>query len=247
MKVIPLSEGSFTIDRTKEFIPFNKATDNLQERALGSLLVEIQPFLIETAHDLILIDAGLGFSDSNDVLQIHQNMLECGIDPLNVTIVLLSHLHKDHSGGLFKFDKLLNRYFLSFPNATHYVNRNELEFALSSDGKSYNTEIVRQVQKIENLVLLEDQGVLDGFIHYEVTAAHSPYHMVFKIHTEEGTLFFGGDDAPQLQQMKSRFVAKYDYDGRKSMLLRSDWWQKGQIEHWTFLFYHDIKTPTISF
>ncbi|MGH2645024.1 MAG: hypothetical protein ACRDE2_13810 [Chitinophagaceae bacterium] len=45
MQIIPLSEGSFTIDATKEVIPFDVATDNLQQRTRGSLLVEIQPFL----------------------------------------------------------------------------------------------------------------------------------------------------------------------------------------------------------
>jgi len=46
--------------------------------------------------------------------------------------------------------------------------------------------------------------------------------------------------------MKSRFVAKYDYDGKKSMELRQKWWQQGQDEKWTFLFYHDVKTPFYS-
>ena len=32
MKIIPLSEGSFTIDKTKKFIPFNTAKDDLQQR-----------------------------------------------------------------------------------------------------------------------------------------------------------------------------------------------------------------------
>jgi hypothetical protein len=41
--------------------------------------------------------------------------------------------------------------------------------------------------------------------------------------------------------MKSRFVAKYDHDGKKAMELRQKWWQEGN--GWTFLFYHDIKTP----
>ncbi len=43
--------------------------------------------------------------------------------------------------------------------------------------------------------------------------------------------------------MKSKFVAKYDFDGKKSMELRQKWWHKGQQEKWTFLFYHDIKAP----
>ena len=44
MKIIPLSEGAFTIDKTKQFVPFNKDEDDLQQRSTGSLLVEIQPF-----------------------------------------------------------------------------------------------------------------------------------------------------------------------------------------------------------
>ena len=95
--------------------------------------------------------------------------------------------------------------------------------------------------------LLHGNGVLNGYIKYEVTGAHSPFHQVFTIVDGGEKLFFGGDDAPQLQQMKSRFVAKYDYDGKKCMELRQQWWKQGEQEHWTFLFYHDIASPTFSF
>jgi uncharacterized caspase-like protein len=71
MKIIPLSEGAFTIDHTKVFIPFDTQKDNLQDRSRGSLLVEIQPFLVITEHDVILLDAGLGFS-KNGVLQLYE-------------------------------------------------------------------------------------------------------------------------------------------------------------------------------
>jgi hypothetical protein len=94
--------------------------------------------------------------------------------------------------------------------------------------------------------LLEREGVIDEYISFQMTSAHSPYHIVFWIKENAQTVFFGGDDAPQLQQMKSRFVAKYDYDGKKTMQLRSAWWEKGKEEKWTFLFYHDIQSPTIS-
>ena len=62
MKIIPLSEGSFTIDITKKFIPFEVGKDDLQQRPLGSLLVEIQPFAIVTKKDILVIDTGLGYS-----------------------------------------------------------------------------------------------------------------------------------------------------------------------------------------
>ena len=47
--------------------------------------------------------------------------------------------------------------------------------------------------------------------------------------------------------MKHRFVAKYDHDGKKAMELRRGWWEQGQREKWTFLFYHDVKNPVIEF
>jgi hypothetical protein len=47
--------------------------------------------------------------------------------------------------------------------------------------------------------------------------------------------------------MKNRFRAKYDYDGKKSMELRQQFLEQGTREGWTFLFYHDIKTPFTKF
>ena len=246
MKIIPLSEGAFTIDKTKVFVPFDTTTDDLQKRPTGSLLVEIDPFLIITNNDILLLDTGLGFSNKDGVLQIHQNLLDNGIDPSDVTKVLLSHLHKDHSGGVAIKDKQLNQYFLSFPNAAYYVNKKELAYALENKTGSYIPEEFEILNSSDKVVLLDDDGFIDGYIHYTMTGAHTPYHIVFMIEEDGQKIFFGGDDAPQLQQMKNRFVAKYDYDGKKCMELRQQWWQQGQLEKWTFLFYHDIKTPIVA-
>jgi hypothetical protein len=49
--------------------------------------------------------------------------------------------------------------------------------------------------------------------------------------------------APQISQMKSRFIAKYDYDGKRSMELRQQFLERGTSEGWTFLYYHDTKMP----
>ena len=247
MKIIPLSEGAFTIDKSKQLIPFNKETDDLQQRATGSLLVEIQPFCVITANDVIVIDTGLGFSSADGTLQIHENLLNNGINPMDVTKVLLSHLHNDHSGGISNEDKMLHQHFFSFPAAVHYVNKNELAYAFEKGSPSYTAENFELLANSDKVVFLEGDGVIDGYIRYAVTGAHSPHHQVFWIEEDGSKVFYGGDDAPQLQQMKSRFVAKYDYDGKKCMELRQQWWQQGEQENWTFLFYHDIKTPVFNF
>jgi hypothetical protein len=70
------------------------------------------------------------------------------------------------------------------------------------------------------------------------------YHQVAWIKEQNTTFFYGGDEAPQLQQMKSKFVAKYDLDGKKAMEWRQLWWEQGKMNQWTFAFYHDITYPT---
>ncbi len=241
IKIIPLSEGTFTVDKSKQFIPFNKILDNLQQRSAGSLLVEIQPFALVTSKDIIVIDTGLGFKNADGTMQIHQNLMDNGIQPADVTKVLISHLHKDHAGGISA-----GKNELSFPSATYYVGRQELSFALDKKNSSY---IVQDFEALENnphVQLLDEEGRIDDYIFYKTSGAHCPFHLVFWIRENNETIFYGGDVAPQLQQMKSRFVAKYDFDGKKSMELRTSWRQQAQQQHWIMLFYHDIKTPYIA-
>jgi len=236
-----LSEGSFTVDNTKLFIPFNQQSENLQARPAGSLLVEIQPFVVITHNDILLLDTGLGFSDKDGKMQLHKNLEDTGVDPLTVTKVLLTHLHKDHAGGI-SLDT--DRKQLSFPEATYYIQQREFDLAVKKGFPSFIPEELQALSASNKVVWLrDDEGSIDGYIQYKVTGAHSPLHEVFWIKDPEGIIFFGGDDAPQLQQMKHRFVAKYDYDGKKAMELRKEWWREGEKEKWTFLFYHDVKSP----
>lgn len=245
MKIIPLSEGAFTIDSSKKFISFNPDTDDLQNRAAGSLLVEIQPFLVITSKDILLLDTGLGFKQDG-ILQLHRIMQQQGVGAGEVTKVLMSHLHKDHSGGISYINENNERQ-LSFPNAKYYVQENELNFALDKNNPSYLKEDVAILKDNPQTVLLNGTGNIDEYISYELTGAHCPFHQVFRIKEDGETIFFGGDDAPQLNQMKKRYIAKYDFDGRKCMELRQQWWERGGQEKWTFLFYHDVKSPLFTF
>ena len=244
MKIIPLSEGSFTIDKTKIFVPFDTEKEQLNSRPIGSLLVEIQPFVVITSKDIILIDTGLGYNLSNGYPQIYFNLEQVGINPSQITKVLMSHLHKDHAGGITTRNQVTGEQFIAFPYATYYVQSREFEFAIGAGSASYIQSDNALLSEFSKVGWLEnDKGYIDDYIQYELTGAHSKFHQVFWIKENNETIFFGGDDAPQMQQMKSRFVAKYDFDGKKCMELRKQWWEKGKEEQWNFLFYHDIASP----
>ena len=241
MSVFALSEGAYTVGLDKVFIPFNPETDNIKDRP-ASLLVEIQPFLIINAHDILLCDTGLGYTDETGELILHRKIKECGFEPEQITKVLLSHLHFDHVGGAVV--KLSNEALsLAFPNATYYVQKGEYEKAISVPTKSYRVEILETLFQSGKLQLLEGDGEINNEISYEITGGHTEFHQAFTIKTDDAIYFFGGDVLPDLYQLMRKFVAKYDYDGKRSAEKRIEFGDRSFLQESTILFYHSIKVP----
>ena len=239
MNIFTLAEGSYSVDATKKFIPFNPETDSPKDRP-ASLFIHVNPFLVQTDTDLILLDTGLGYKDTRDELFLHQHIRNAGFDPEEVTLVIMSHLHYDHSGGLVveRGGKLVP----SFPQAQHVIAKQEWEKGLSGGSSSYHKEIFEALQGNINLTLVEGNGEFKPGIRYEHSGGHSPYHMVIWIEYREGKCFFGGDELPEPEQLIRKFIAKYDFDGRKAMQLREQYGKIAAAEGWTCLFYHAKST-----
>ncbi|QHS55659.1 MBL fold metallo-hydrolase [Mucilaginibacter sp. 14171R-50] len=246
MEIFALGEGSYSVDATKKFIPFNPETDSKRDRP-GSLFIHVNPFLIKTATDLIVLDAGLGYKDTRDELLLHQHIRNAGFDPDDVTLVLMSHLHYDHSGGLVV--ERNGQLEPSFPQAKHVIQRREFEFALSGASSSYHKEIFEALRDKADIDFVEDSGEYQPGIKFELSAGHSKFHQVFWIDIEGQKVFFGGDELPEPEQLIRKFVAKYDYDGNRAAGLRIQYGQKAAAEGYTCLFYHARATPigTVSY
>ena len=91
-----------------------------------------------------------------------------------------------------------------------------------------------------------EEGVIDDYIHFMHSGGHCPQHIVFLIDDGIDKVFYGGDESPQLKQMKVKYVAKYDYDGKKALALREQYAERGKAEGWKFMFYHDVSSPVAS-
>lgn len=241
-EVFPLSEGVFTVGHDKQFVPFDQDNDELNDRPTGSLLVDILPFLVVMDRDVIMLDTGLGYEKDGE-LQIHTNLRKHGYDPGDVTKVLLSHLHKDHAGGVvYKGrDGLVKN---TFPKADYYIYKPEIAFAMEQGYPSFHVDEIEPLLTSPQVHWLDgEEGTIDGYIKYFHSGGHSPQHVVFLIDDGKDKIFFGGDEAPQLKQMKIKYVAKYDYDGKKALALREQYAGQGRAEGWKFLFYHDVSHP----
>ena len=228
-KLVVLTEGQYSVDQSKKFIPFDPILHDPKDRP-ASIFVHVQPFLLQTEQDLLLFDTGLGYSNAAGELVIHEAIKNAGFDPSDVTKVLMSHLHFDHAGGMV-YEKQGSTY-LSFPNATYYIQQEELNFALTHATQSYRLAPLEFLRRSDALVLLDGNGTIDGYIDYEITGGHCPFHQVFKVHTEKEIYFFGGDVLPEAMQVVRRLIAKYDFDGRKAMELRNQFAAQAVQENW---------------
>lgn len=240
MKVHALYEGSYSVDSSKKFLPFDPAIHNPKDRP-ASLFVYVQPFLLKTSTDLIVFDTGLGFKNEQGELIIHENIKKAGYDYRDVTYLLMSHLHYDHSGGMI-YEKN-GKMELTFPNAEYVIQRGEWEAAFSSSSKSYHAEIFDVVQRSGSIHFVEGNGKLPGGITYELTGGHCEYHQVFLIEEGEEKVFFGADILPEPEQLLRKFKAKYDFDGARSMELREAYGKLAAENNWTCLYYHAKSQP----
>src|SRR6202048_1447272 len=86
-------------------------------------------FLVHTGNQLILVDAGAGIWWGGGALgRLAGSLRSAGYSPEEVDLVLLTHLHSDHVGGLTAQDGKR-----VFPNADVYVAKAESDFWLSPD------------------------------------------------------------------------------------------------------------------
>lgn len=235
MQVFTLYEGSYSVDISKKFVPFNPETDDPKSRP-ASLFVHIQPFLVKLENSLVLIDTGLGYSNDKGQLILHENIRKAGFDPDDVDLVLMSHLHFDHSGGMVHH--IGEKMELSFPHANYVIQRGEWESAFTNSSSSYKTEIFEFLQRNAQLTFIEGSGQLTDEINYELTGAHTPFHQVYLLDDGNDKVFFGGDVLPEPEELLRKFIAKYDFDGRKAMELREEFGKRAAAENWKCLFYH---------
>src|SRR6202163_3756164 len=120
----------------------------------GMVTVPFNPQLINTGGKLVLIDSGSGMGAYEQTKgaagRMMQNLAAAGVDPKSIDVVLMSHLHPDHTNGIRAADGSL-----AFPNAEIMVPTKDWEFWMSDENaaKAQSNEMMKgyfaNVKKID--------------------------------------------------------------------------------------------------
>src|ERR1700676_3041608 len=110
----------------------------------GMVTVPFNPQLINTGSKLILIDTGNGVANfeptKGAVGRTLQNLAAAGVDPKSIDIILLSHLHPDHTTAIRAADGSI-----AFPNAEIMVPSVDWAFWTSDENaaKAQSNEMMK--------------------------------------------------------------------------------------------------------
>lgn len=162
---------------------------------LSAKRIEIgfSPVLINTGKELILFDTGSGDSGGPIVGQLKKAMKIAGYTPDQVDVVVISHYHPDHIGGVVEGGKPL------FKNARYVTGEKENNFWLHPDQAGGRTGGVHNLAKAnmkpvaEKTTFLKDgQDVVSGITALSAPG-HTPGHMAFHIESDGKRIFLGAD------------------------------------------------------
>ena len=214
----------------------------------GQVTIPFNPMVVNTGSKLIAIDTGNGLaafdSTKGAVGQMHGNLAAAGIDPNAVDIVLISHFHGDHIGGLRKADGSL-----VYPKAEIMVPAPEWAFWLddANQGKAngFNKGQFANVKKTFD-------GLADKVTKYEwgkevapgitsvSTPGHTPGHTSFVVASGNARILVQSDvtNIPELFARHPDWQVVFDNDPAFAIATRRKFYDMASAEKALIAGYH---------
>ena len=156
----------------------------------------------------ILVDTGVGEKmtleeqiawdvDRSD-FDLDRELARAGTDRTGVTDVILTHLHREHAGGLTRRmpDGKLD---LSFPNATFHLQRRQFRWAhhpTERDASSYREDDWSLLEQCGRLHLCDSEMELFEGVQVGVCEGHAVGHQIVQVESEDAVVMCAGDLIP---------------------------------------------------
>jgi glyoxylase-like metal-dependent hydrolase (beta-lactamase superfamily II) len=177
------------------------ALDGVLDRE-GWLPVPYNPLLVRLGSEAVVLDTGAGPEFAAEwgdpVGQFRRSMEASGVDPDQITVVVISHAHPDHIGGLTVEAK--DGRELVFPRARHVISAEECGFWFSGRVPDEFASMAEAARR--HLFPVRDAGLLDMVegeaeivpgLRLVPAPGHTPGHMVVSIGEPGALAMYLGD------------------------------------------------------
>jgi glyoxylase-like metal-dependent hydrolase (beta-lactamase superfamily II) len=198
-RVTALSDGTLPLD----LLPLLKGISAKQIDALlrsgfaaNPLETSINAYVIDTGSRLVLVDTGAGELFGAVGGKLPESLAAAGFRPEQISDVLITHIHTDHSGGLARGGRML------FPNATVHVGQADVDFFLDQANLARGLKPKHLEEALKTVGPYQKAGKVKTFssrsevlpgITAIPTPGHTPGHSFYRVESEGESIDFWGD------------------------------------------------------
>lgn len=198
----------------------------------------------------ILIDTGIGENWDEKFKRIYRldhssftmeaALKSAGYKPEEITDVILTHLHFDHTGGS---TKLYNgKWIPAFPNAKYYVQKSHYEWAKSPSERDRASFIYNRFEPLNEYGILNftsGEGFFDDEIQLMPINGHTFYQQMVKISDSSNTVLYCADLFPFATHIPIPYIMGYDLQPLVTVEEKKKILAMAMENSWTLFFEHD--------
>ncbi len=210
----------------------------------------LRTLLLKGNNRTILIDTGVGekldeklsriYSIDRTKMNLQNGLAEYGVRFEDISDVILTHLHFDHTGGTTYIEN--GEIKPTFPNADFYVQEEHWDWAMNpaeKDRASFMKGNFAPVEQSGQLKKLEGPGELFPGIEIMVMYGHTLGMQVVKISDERNTLLYCADLMPTASHIPLPWVMAYDNNPLTTIEEKKRILPQAVKENWILFFEHD--------
>jgi glyoxylase-like metal-dependent hydrolase (beta-lactamase superfamily II) len=169
-----------------------------------------------------------------------------GIRPEEVDAVIPTHLHWDHAGGLTRRDEN-GGVALTFPNARHFVQRSEWDYALHPDVRSQSAYLADDFTPLADgnqiVEFLDgDAEVLPG-VEIRYVGGHTPGSQILILRSGEFACALTGDLISQTPHLRVPWNMAADLDPRRVFEEKARLLDEAEKHRWLLVLGHETDQP----
>jgi glyoxylase-like metal-dependent hydrolase (beta-lactamase superfamily II) len=164
--------------------------------AAGPVPLAVNAFLLQFNGKRVLVDAGTGSTMGPTLGKLPDNLRALGVAPDTIDVILLTHIHPDHSNGLVDDEGQPN-----FPNAEVIVHADDVRFWVEREPETTDNEFRQRNMKAarrafapyrDRVRAITGGEPLPG-ISAQPQPGHTPGHTGWLVSSGDDALLIWGD------------------------------------------------------
>ncbi|KEQ10856.1 hypothetical protein GV68_00855 [Pseudorhizobium pelagicum] len=207
------------------------------------------PTVINSGSDVVLFDTGMGPGGrAQGMGRLIEGLTAGGYTPEDVTVVVLTHLHGDHIGGLMEDGGP------AFPNARYVTGQIEYDFwtdtaRVGTPAEGGHKSVLEKVKPLaDKMTFIGDGAEVVSGITGMAAFGHTPGHMIFNVESDGRRLILAADTANHyvLSLQRPEWEVRFDMDKAAAAATRKKVFDMIATDRVAFLGYH-MPFPSVGY